>query len=542
VSSEIIWAGLALAVLAFLGWLAYRGTISRQAMEVHRAQAMRWRVQLRLRPGPGFASLPELWFRWSRHAAIVHGRRARPGLRIWQRVRAPTTDYAVRLGRAQLGRRVYARMQDQVLILAPQQVGKSGMLADRILDHPGAVLCTSTRADLFTNTAGQRAQLGPVSVFNPLGVGGVATTFGWNVIDGCADPAVAARRAEDLTGALASGSDLAFWQGKASAALAAFLHAAALAPGELTIVDVHGWVHRHGDKMAEDVLASHPAASRALRAVLAEIRESGKSADSVRLTISRCLTWVAIPQIAAAVTPPPGRGFDVGAFVRESGTLYMIAPGTENSPIAPLFRAFCQHVHHEAGLAGSRTKAGKVDPPLLLALDELTQICPLPLPEILSDSAGKGILVTAVVHGTGQLEARWGQHGAATIWATCGTKIMFGGISDASTLEHASRLCGQVSIAKGEGRELGPALPPELLRTLPPWRALVLRMNLRPVVVKIRPVWKRTAHRFGRGPVPAPVLKPAPAPLRLVRVPAPASDVAQVLAAQPGNESNGHHG
>ena len=168
------------------------------------------------------------------------------------------------------------------------------------------------------------------------------------------------------------------------------------------------------------------------------------------------------------------------------------------------------------------------------------EICPLPLPEILSDSAGKGILVTAVVHGTGQLETRWGQHGAATIWATCGTKVMFGGISDASTLEHASRLCGQVSIAKGDARELGPALPPELLRTLPPWRALVLRMNLRPVVVKIRPVWKRTAHRFGRGPVPVPVLRPGPVPLRVVEVPAPASDGA-VLAAQPGNGSNGHH-
>ena len=77
--------------------------------------------------------------------------------------------------------------------------------------------------------------------------------------------------------------------------------------------------------MAEEVLASHPGASRALRAVLTEIRESGKSADSVRLTISRCLTWVAIPAIATAVTPPPGHGFDVGAFVRGCGTLYMIA-------------------------------------------------------------------------------------------------------------------------------------------------------------------------------------------------------------------------
>ena len=49
---------------------------------------------------------------------------------------------------AQVRRRVYARMEDQALILAPQRTGKSGLIADRILSHPGAVLATSTRADL----------------------------------------------------------------------------------------------------------------------------------------------------------------------------------------------------------------------------------------------------------------------------------------------------------------------------------------------------------------------------------------------------------
>ena len=47
------------------------------------------------------------------------------------------------------------------------------MVADRILDHPGPVLATSTRADLYESTAGARARRGPVYVFNPQGVGGV---------------------------------------------------------------------------------------------------------------------------------------------------------------------------------------------------------------------------------------------------------------------------------------------------------------------------------------------------------------------------------
>ena len=179
--------------------------------------------------------------------------------------------------------------------------------------------------------------------------------------------------------------------------------------------------------------------------------------------------------------------FDTGEFLAANGTLYMIAPGTETAPIAPLFQAFVQHVHYEAGLIGSQTPVGRLDPPLFLALDELTQICPLPLPAILADSAGKGVLVAAVIHSIGQLESRWGKHGADTIWSTCGTKILLTGITDAATLEHVSRLTGTVTVDD----QTVPVLPPELLRMLPKWRALVLTLNNRPAVVKIRPVWHR---------------------------------------------------
>jgi hypothetical protein len=38
----------------------------------------RWRMRFRLHPGPGFANTAEIQLRWSRMAAIFHGRRARP--------------------------------------------------------------------------------------------------------------------------------------------------------------------------------------------------------------------------------------------------------------------------------------------------------------------------------------------------------------------------------------------------------------------------------------------------------------------------------
>lgn len=503
------------AVVAVLVLLALAGgflrvTIGRRGQARNRARSMRWRIRLHLRPGAGFASVAELLVRWSRTRAVFHGKRARPGLSFRTRLFCRATEYAVRLGRAQWGRKVYARMEDQVLMLAAPRVGKTGVLADRILEHPGPVLCTSTRADLFTSTVAGRARRGPIAVFNPQGVGGVPSTFAWNIVAGCDDPAVAVRRADSLTGAVdRQAGDMAFWQSKAALALAALLHAAALLPGS-TILDVFAWTNRHGDEQAAHVLANHPRASRALLSTLAEIQGTGKSADSVRLTMSKSLAWVAIPVVAAAVTPDDGGSFDTEAFLAGNGTLYMIASGgAENaSPIAPLFRAFCCDVHYDAGLLGSRSRAGKLDPPLFMGLDEVTQIVPVPLPEWLSDSAGKGIEICAVCHSTGQLESRWGRDGAETIWSTAGTKIMLGGISDSDTLEDISQLCGSIDLAAGDGKyETVRVLPPELLRQLPDWRALVIRVNLSPTIVKVRPVWKRMDRRFG-APAPVPVLHP----------------------------------
>ena len=145
---------------------------------------------------------------------------------------------------------------------------------------------------------------------------------------------------------------------------------------------------------------------------------------------------------------------------------------------------------------GTLAPAGRLDPPLRMALDEVTTICPVDLPTMLSDSAGKGILITAVAHGTSQLKERWGEYGGQTVWDTCGTKILLGGISDAETLRQASEMCGTVILGEPGEQPPVPVIPPELIRALPDWRALVIRMNLSPVVVKIRPAWKRLAHRL----------------------------------------------
>jgi type IV secretion system protein VirD4 len=499
-----------LAVLVFIA-AVIRLVIGNPRGAQHRVRVLRWRIRLYLRPGPGYANILELAVRWSRLRAVYTGRRSRPSLPWWARLLLPVTSYAVRLGRAHLGRRVIASMEDQTLVLAAPRTGKSGWLADRIIDHPGAVMTTTTRTDLLDNTAQLRSRHGVVHVFNPEGIGGVPSTFRWNPLAGCEQQAVALQRATSLTAATQTQGmqDMAFWIGKAAAVLACLLHAAAL--DHRTMTDVYRWAHGIDDTAPEKILAAHPAAADGWLGPLREIRKPGRTADSIRMTVTRALAWLADPAVAAATSPGPGEGFDVADFVSGPGTLYMIGTGREEAPIAPLFRAFAEYVHASAAFVGSLQPHGRLDPPMLMALDEVTQICPVPLPLWMADSAGKGILIVAVCHGLAQLEARWDSAGAHAIWDTAGIKVILGGVSDADTLEGLSRLCGEIALrthtrtVTEDGRRARatiyqPArvLPPELLRTLPEWRALVVRGNLSPVVIRLRMAWRRRDYRHAR--------------------------------------------
>ena len=95
---------------------------------------------------------------------------------------------------------------------------------------------------------------------------------------------------------------------------------------------------------------------------------------------------------------------------------------------------------------------GRLDPPLLMALDEIVQTCPVPLPAWLADSGGKGIQLIPVAHGEAQLRTRWGKDGAQVVLDTCGVKVWLPGITDTATLKMASELCGQAAFTERDPR------------------------------------------------------------------------------------------
>jgi type IV secretion system protein VirD4 len=477
----------------------------------NRARYLRIRLHLRLHPGRGFAPVFSLWLRWGRLAALRRSGRIRPSCPLWYRIADPAA-HSVFLGRAHYRHRLRVPLEEHVLIMAPPRTFKTAFLADVILRYPGPVIATSTKPDVYALTSAVRAQRGPVHVFNPQYIGAVASTFCWSPVDGCQDPATAIRRADAFALAVSQKGveDGTFWSAKASDYLRGYFCAAALARYDLRAVAA--WVSGADPDVPEQILAAAGAGQWAL--TLSELRsEAHKTAATVRMVMSRALAFMADPALAASVLPGPGAGFDIPAFLREAGTVYLIAEAiSEEAPVAPLFAAMASEIHYAAAQTGQASAAGRLDPPLLMGLDEVTQICPVPLPSWLADSGGKGIQVCAVGHGEAQLADRWGDHGRQVVFDTSSVKVFLPGISDTTTLQTASTLCGQASWKlRGQDHPTRhDVATPDMIRQLPAGFALVIRGGCAPVVARLPRAWKNPAYRRARRPGQAPA---APAEL-----------------------------
>ncbi|MGH3217297.1 MAG: type IV secretory system conjugative DNA transfer family protein [Streptosporangiaceae bacterium] len=496
-TAAIVLAAIKWAFLPFVPW---------RRLPRNRVRHLRLRLHLRLHPGAGHATVAELWLRWGRFAAFRRSGRARRSLTFLHRAFGPVSGYSIRIGRAHYRHGLRMPLDEHAVVTSPPRGGKTGWLASVILRYPGPVLSTTTKHDVFELTSGVRARLGPVHVFNPQGVGDVPSTFRWNPLEGCGDPATAIRRADAFAESVSQKGveDATFWASKASDYLRAYFHAASVADLDLTWVA--RWATGAGATEAEAILLAAGGPGPQWAAQLAELRgESNKTAQTIRMTMSRALAFLADPALAASVLPGPGESLDLESFLHQAGTLYLIAETRgEDSPVAPLFACLASELHYTAALTGSRMPGGRLDPPLLMALDEVTQICPVPVPSWLADSGGKGIQIITVAHGEAQLRTRWGRDGARVIMDTSGAKIWLPGISDPATLDTATALCGTAAMREhGEDRHTRhPVMSPDMTRQLPAGYALVIRGGHAPVITKLAMCWKdrtyRTARRAGQ--------------------------------------------
>jgi type IV secretory pathway TraG/TraD family ATPase VirD4 len=489
-----------LAILMMVASCAKWALLPTRHLPGKRVRYLRIRLHLRLHPGKGFAPVFSLWLRWGRLAALRRSSRIRASLALHHRL-LDSRQHTVFLGRAHYRHGLRVPLEEHLLVMAPPRTYKTAFLADVILRYPGPVIATTTKPDIYALTAAVRAGRGAVQVFNPQHIGGVSSTFSWSPVEGCEDPATAIRRADAFAFAVAQKGveDGTFWSSKASDYLRGYFHAAALARCDLRAVAA--WVSGADPDVPEQILAAAGAHQWAI--TLSELRsEAQKTTATVRMVMSRALSLMADPDLASSVLPAPGTGFHIPAFLREVGTLYMIAEAVSGeAPVAPLFAAMASEIHYVAAQMGQTSPSGRLDPPLLMGLDEVTQICPVPLPSWLSDSGGKGIQVCAVVHGEAQLTGRWGDHGRQIVLDTSSVKVFLPGITDTTTLDAVVKLCGQASWeVKGQDHATRhDVATPDMIRQLPAGFALVIRGGCAPVIARLPRAWKNLAYRRARG-------------------------------------------
>jgi type IV secretion system protein VirD4 len=432
--------------------------------------------------------------------------RLRPGLPA----DLPPAEYGIALGRAVHTRqRLWASFEETVGLIAPPRAGKSGTLAGAVIDAPGAVLVTGIRADVYEHSYRRRRGRGPLAVLNPEGVGGITSTFRWDLVAGCDDPAVAQRRA----GALLSGSpatagseDRSFWESQSYQIIRSYLYAAAVSGADMR--SFHRWVTSPRDRRPLEVLEATPGAPGGWADEVGQVLNdtAEKTRQSIFNTVAPTFGFMGIPAVAEAVTPKPGEpSFDVDDLLDQNGTLYLLGQERKYGGIAPLFSCLTNELYECAQARASRSALGRLDPPLLLVLDEVATICPVELDRWTSTAGGFSIPLLYGVQSPSQLYERWGQLAGQTIWSNTTVKAVFGGLSNAEYLRELSELCGDrdepvVTTSRDrwgavQGRSATTRRVPVMtvgdIRTLPDWRALVVHRNLPPVLTDITPVWER---------------------------------------------------
>lgn len=410
------------------------------------------------------------------------------------------------------GRRVFTPHRRGVLVVGPQGAGKSSLVVDPIRRFPGPAYVTSTKTELADLTAAARAPLGPVLVFNPTGLGGVASTLRWDPVAGCIDPAVADARARALVrggGGAAGTHNADFWAAKASEILRCYLLTAALTGQSMSAV--MAWALHPDDRAPVSTLAQW--GQHVPAGWLGTLEQNLSAAPNTRsgyfAALGPAVAFMDNPTVAACCRPAQGESFDIAGFLRSNGTLYVIA-GDSDQRIAPLLTALTEAVFATAKQVAAARPAGHLDPPVGLFLDEIANITPVPLDNWAADSRGWGIEVWAVVQDLAQLETRWGASRAKTIFANLPTKIVLPGVVSRIDLEHLAFLAGTRTITQtsrgrsdsGDGRisrsqnttsTLEPVIGGHTIHALPRWHAYVLGLGSKPAIIRFRPGWR--GHR-----------------------------------------------
>lgn len=494
VSTDSVWliVGPALAVLLILvvaGYFLWR---------VWRQSGSWLRKDILSRDG--VARRAEVVRDFGARAVVKRGKFTRPGL---AKPRIEEVSWTV--GRSR-GVTVHVSTEESMVIQGAPRSGKGlYVIINAILDAPGAVVTTSTRADNLVVTMKARASGGrPVTVFDPQGMSGLPTTLRWSPVRGCEDPDIATRRALVITADTEFKGENAAWQKRAVIVLQCLLHAAALSGDGVRAF--RRW--SSSPILAKEALAflDRPEAALGWQVdLLGIIDDDPRNTSNSWIGVSAAVAPLSSPKVLAALDPHgEAEQFDPKEFIRQRGTLYLIGTKSGAAAAGPYLSALIDDIDYAAREMAFVAPGGRLDPPLSLILDEIANLSPWPgLPVVLSDGGGIGISTIVVLQSLSQARSGWSIDEAATIWDAAIIKVIFGGGSDERDLRALAGLIGERSTTvntrswSSQGRQDGeqiresPVIPLHEIRRLPAGTAIMLGRRTRPILLDLTEWHKR---------------------------------------------------
>ncbi|MCT9934513.1 TraM recognition domain-containing protein [Planotetraspora sp. A-T 1434] len=403
------------------------------------------------------------------------------------------------------GPTLYASWEDTIVAFMAPRSGKTTCLSiPYVLSAPGPVIATSNKADLWAATAALRAADGAVWLFDPQHITYQPQAWWWDPLRGLSTVEDAHRLAGHFVLTVDDGNKRDLW-GPAAQDLLCALFLAAASSGR-TLREVAKWLDTPAVPTPVELLE---AAGFTLLASSLRGAQNGavETRDGIYQTARTAAKALRDEAIISWVTPSPLPVFDPHDFASGNDTLYLLSKS--RSAAAPLIAALTDTAMRAAERRAERM-GGRLDPPMVVSLDEAANICRIAdLPELYSHLGSRGIVPVTILQSYEQGVTVWGETGMAAMWGAATRKVIGAGVDSPRLARDLATLVGQhdvpvrsVTYAEGRASEQislrrQDILEPAAIRALPPGTALLLATGGRPALISLLPWYQsRDADRI----------------------------------------------
>lgn len=343
-------------------------------------------------------------------------------------------DPGIYLGRAHTAN-AFSGSQRSTLVLGPSRSGKtSSLIIPNLLMKGHSSVITSTKDDVL-RVMSERPRRGSLLLFDPsgtvpelphvirIGYSPVRKSLTW-------DGAILVSRS--LTDVSRPGLKDNHWSERAAALLAPLLHVAALRGS--TLADFCSLVDARDTTGVPEMLLERYGSSHASTSLLTGILATEeRELSGIWSSASGLLAGMRTDAARRAAEQP---SLNLDKFFAAPHQLHIVAPSRFQAVTTPLIVGlidYLVHATYDRFQRGAR---------LLLALDELANVAPLPnLASIVSEGGGQGVLTLACLQDLSQARARWGEQ-AQGFLSLFSSTVVLPGIADRATLEMIRNLGG----------------------------------------------------------------------------------------------------